>query len=108
MKRAPEAAPVPAKGFTPLADTQAPAPPGTEYSFAPVELRTVDRRFSDAPAGTAPATAVGRDKPIRRENVIVPFAKDLGASIYTGRVKMQNPLGFFRRGNEEVRIKRAC
>ncbi len=49
---------------------------------------------------------MGRDKPIRREDIIVPFAKDLGASIYSGRVKMKNALGFFRRGNGEVRIKR--
>jgi len=95
----------PARGFTPLADTQR-ARTGTEYSFAPGANYAPLIDDSRAPVGTAPATAVGRDKPIRREDIIVPFAKDLGASIYSGRVKMKNALGFFRRGNEEVRIKR--
>lgn len=83
-----------------------PAAPGTEYSFAPGANYAPMIDDSRAPVGTAPATAVGRDKPLRREDIIVPFARDLGASIYTGRVKMKNALGFFRRGNEEVRIKR--
>ena len=96
----------PQRGFTPLADTQRAAQPGTEYSFAPGANYAPLIDDSRAPVGTAPATAVGRDKPIRREDIIVPFAKDLGASIYSGRVKMKNALGFFRRGNEEVRIKR--
>lgn len=96
----------PARGFTPLAETQRAAQPGTEYSFAPGANYAPLIDDSRAPAGTAPVTAVGRDKPIRREDIIVPFAKDLGASIYTGRVNIKNALGFFRRGNEEVRIKR--
>lgn len=73
----------PARGFTPIADTQRAAPPGTEYSFAPGANYAPLIDDSRTPAGTAPATAVGRDKPIRREDVIVPFAKDLGASIYS-------------------------
>lgn len=106
-QKAKGASAAPARGFTPLAETQrGPAAPGTEYSFAPGANYAPLIDDSRAPAGTAPATAVGRDKPIRREEIIVPFAKDLGASIYTGRVKMKNALGFFRRGNEEVRIKR--
>lgn len=96
----------PARGFTPLADTERAAQPGTQYSFAPGANYAPLIDDSRAPVGTAPATAVGRDKPIRREDIIVPFAKDLGASIYTGRVTMKNALGFFRRGNEEVRIKK--
>lgn len=92
--------------MTPLAETQRAAQPGTEYSFAPGANYAPLIDDSRVPVGTAPATAVGRDKPIRREDIIVPFAKDLGASIYSGRVKMKNALGFFRRGTEEVRIKR--
>lgn len=96
----------PARGFTPLAETERAAQPGTEYSFAPGANYAPLIDDSRAPAGTAPVTAVGRDKPIRREDIIIPFAKELGASIYTGRVNIKNALGFFRRGNEEVRIKR--
>ncbi|MEN6630774.1 MAG: LPD38 domain-containing protein [Sulfuricella sp.] len=82
-----------------------PAAPGTEYSFAPGA--NYAPLIDDARAPLAAAdTAVGRGKPIRREEIIIPFAKDLGASIYTGRVNMKNALGFFRRGNEEVCIKR--
>ncbi len=84
-----------------------PTAPGTEYSFAPGANYAPlidDSRVPASAAGTGKAT--GRAEPIRREDVIIPFAKALGASIYTGRVKMKNALGFFRRGNEEVRIKR--
>lgn len=105
-QKAKGASAAPARGFTPLAETDRAAQPGTEYSFAPGANYAPLIDDSRAPVGTAPATAVGRDKPIRREDIIVPFAKDLGASIYSGRVKMKNALGFFRRGNEEVRIKR--
>jgi hypothetical protein len=97
----------PVRGFAPLAETQRAAQSGTEYSFAPGKAYA--GFIDDTPqpgTATVPATAVGRDKPIRREDIIIPFAKDLGASIYTGRVNMKNALGFFRRGNEEVRIKR--
>lgn len=45
--------------------------------------------------------------PIRRENIIADFAKGIGTSIYEGRVKGKNRLGFFRPKNEEVRIKRS-
>lgn len=96
----------PTRGFTPIAETQRAVQPGTEYSFAPGANYAPLIDDARAPVGTAPATTVGRDKPLRREDIIVPFAKDLGASIYTGRVKMKNALGFFRRGNEEVRIAR--
>lgn len=90
----------------PVTELQRAAQPGTEYSFAPGANYAPLIDDTRAPVGTTPATAVGRDKPLRREDIIVPFAKDLGASIYSGRVKMKNALGFFRRGNEEVRIKR--
>lgn len=109
VKRAPEpaATTAPSKGFTPLAETQRAAQPGTEYSFAPGKAYAGFIDDSPQPGTvTAPASAAGRDKPLRREDIIIPFAKDLGASIFTGRVKMKNALGFFRRGNEEVRIKR--
>lgn len=93
-------------GFTPLAETQRAAQSGVEHSFEPGNSYT--GFINDAPqagAATTPASAIGRDAPIRREDILVPFAKDLGASIYSGRVKGKNTMGFFRRGVEEVRIK---
>ena len=60
-------------------------------------------------AGTAPATtpATGaRAKPIRREDVLIPFAKALGTGIYEGRIKKKGVMGHFRPKLEEVRIKR--
>ncbi len=60
-------------------------------------------------AGTAPATtpATGaRAKPIRREDVLIPFAKALGTGIYEGRIKQKGVMGHFRPKLEEVRIKR--
>lgn len=79
-------------------------PRQTQYSFAPGANYT--GFINDAAQPVSKTTAAGRSEPIRREDIIVPFAKALGASIYTGRIKQKNVLGFFRRGNEEVRIKR--
>ncbi len=45
--------------------------------------------------------------PIRREQIIGDLAKSLGTTVYEGRVKGKNRLGFFRNGIEEVRTKRA-
>jgi hypothetical protein len=57
-------------------------------------------------SASAPASAARRGKPIRREDILVDFAKALGTSIYEGRVKGKNRLGFFRPGVQETRIKR--
>ena len=46
--------------------------------------------------------------PKRREQIVGNLAKALGTTIYEGRVKGQKRLGFFRKGVEEVRIKRAA
>jgi len=77
---------------------------GTQYSFAPGA--NYAGFIDDAAQPVSRTTAAGRAAPIRREDIIVPFARELGASIYTGRIKQKSVLGFFRRGNEEVRIKR--
>ena len=96
----------PQRGFTPISETQRTAQPGTEYSFAPGANYAGFIDDTARPGVATSPTAAGRSAPLRREDIIIPFAKDLGASIYTGRVNMKNALGFFRRGNEEVRIKR--
>lgn len=44
--------------------------------------------------------------PLRREKILGEFAKDLGTTIYEGRVKGKR-LGFFRPKLQEVRIKKA-
>lgn len=56
------------------------------------------------PAGNA-KTVTDLPAPIRRENILAEFARDIGTSIYEGRVKGKK-LGFFRPRTEEVRIKR--
>lgn len=97
----------PRRGFTPLSESAPQAMAGeVQKSWAPGANYAPLIDDSLAPASAATPTAAGRGKPIRREDIIVPFARDLGASIYTGRVNLKNALGFFRRGNEEVRIKR--
>ena len=45
--------------------------------------------------------------PIRREAIIKNLAEALGTTVYEGRVKGKNRLGFFRPNLEEVRTKRA-
>tara|TARA_R110002124_G_scaffold45163_1_gene136981 strand:- start:33092 stop:37312 length:4221 start_codon:yes stop_codon:yes gene_type:complete len=59
-------------------------------------------QIADAPGV---ATAVS-PKPLRRETVLGPLFKDLGAALYEGRVKGEKALGFYRPGIEEVRTKR--
>lgn len=45
--------------------------------------------------------------PIRRERILKRFADALGTTVYQGRMKGEKRLGFFRRGVEEVRIRKA-
>lgn len=60
-------------------------------------------------APEAKATSVADlPAPIRRETIIKDFADALGATVYQGRVKGKNRLGFFRPKNEETRIKNAA
>jgi conjugative element/phage-associated large polyvalent protein len=100
-----EPAQAPRRGFNPLPETE-PIQPSRIQQMAPGEAYTGFIADNRMPA--VDATTVGRAAPLRREDILVPFAKDLGASIYSGRMgKMgQNTLGFFRHGNEEVRIRR--
>jgi len=50
--------------------------------------------------------AVNRDKPITREEVLAPLLHALDATIYQGRVKGANRLGYYRPNLEEIRIKK--
>ena len=45
------------------------------------------------------------ENPIRREDVLIPFIKELNTSVYEGRVKGKNRLGFYIPKIEAVRIK---
>lgn len=93
-------------GFTPLAEDRPAAQAGGVDLMAPGSAYTGFIRDNRLPA--ADASVVGRDAPLRREDILVDFAKELGASIYTGRMgKMgKDVAGFFRHGTEEVRIRR--
>lgn len=82
----------------PVADMQAQAAkvqnswaPGAEYVGVGI----------DRPAAGAALT----DKPIRREDVLIPFMQALDTTIYEGRVKGKNRLGFYIPRLEAVRIK---
>lgn len=55
---------------------------------------------------SATAKAPTRPEPIRREDILIPFAKALGTGIYEGRIKGKGVMGHFRPKLEEVRIKR--
>lgn len=99
----PTGEPAPVRGFNPLPEGD-PLQAGRTQQMAPGASYT--GFIQDAGLPVADASTVGRGAPIRREDVLVPFAKELGASIYTGRIKNSNVLGFFRRGNEEVRIRK--
>ena len=47
-----------------------------------------------------------RTEPLRREDILIDFAKALNTGIYEGRVTKKGVMGFFRPAREEVRIKR--
>ncbi len=47
------------------------------------------------------------DKPIRREDVLIPFMRDIGVRVYEGRVNGKNRLGFYMPRIGAVRIKAA-
>lgn len=51
-------------------------------------------------------TTGSRPKPIRREDVLIPFIKALNSGVYEGRVKGKGVMGFFRPKTGELRIKR--
>lgn len=94
------AAPQPVAMAAPRSDTvQNSFAPGANYAPLvddhPASPTTGVKSVADLPA------------PIRREKILGEFAKDLGTTIYEGRVKGKNRLGFFRPNLQEVRIKRA-
>lgn len=62
--------------------------------------------IDDASLPAGAKSVADRPDPIRRENIIREFARALGATVYEGRLKGKNRLGFFRPGVEEVRTKR--
>ena len=62
--------------------------------------------IDDARSPAGAASVADLPDPIRRESIIKDFTKALDSTIYEGRVKGKNRLGFFRPGVEEVRIKK--
>lgn len=114
------------QGFTPLSDTLLPEVSGKvspeTKGFNPVakEVATeimpetaVDSRASWAPGANytgfvdrAETSGKLADKPIRREEVLVPLMKELGVRVYEGRVKGKNRLGTYLPNLEAVRIRK--
>ena len=72
--------------------------PGASYAPFVDQMR--------APVSAA-KTVADLPAPKRRENIIKRFASEIGTTVYEGRVKGKNRLGFFRPKVEEVRTKRA-
>lgn len=91
-------------------------PDGQANSFAPGAnyVGFIDDRpppgaaGAGAGAGATPQATASRAKPIRREDILVPFLKALGTGVYQGRIKGKGVMGFFRPKTGEVRIKRAA
>ena len=93
-----------AQGFQPLNAEVQPMAGKVQNSWAPGAnyVPLVD----DAKSPTGAKTAADLPDPIRRENIIKDFSRALDSTVYEGRVKGKNRLGFFRPGVEEVRTKR--
>jgi hypothetical protein len=73
--------------------------PGANYAPFADQMR--------APVAKAKTVADLPD-PLRREHIIKDFADGIGTTVYEGRVKGKNRLGFFRPSVSEVRIKNAA
>lgn len=91
-------------GFQPLNAEIQPKAGKVQKSWAPGANYAPLIDDAASPAGAK--TVADMPAPIRRENIIKDFTKALDSTIYQGRVKMKNALGFFRPGVEEVRIKK--
>ncbi|WP_157651258.1 LPD38 domain-containing protein [Dechloromonas denitrificans] len=91
-------------GFQPLNAEVQPMAGKVQNSWAPGANYAPLIDDAKSPAGAA--SVADLPDPIRRENIIKDFTKALDSTIYEGRVKGKNRLGFFRPGVEEVRIKR--
>lgn len=61
----------------------------------------------DSRAVPSAKSVVDLPDPVRREGIIKDLTNALNTTVYEGRVKGKNRLGFFRPKLEEVRIKRA-
>jgi hypothetical protein len=93
-----------AQGFRPLNAEVQPMAGKVQNSWAPGANYAPLIDDAKSPAGAASVTDL--PEPIRRENIIKDFTKALDSTVYEGRVKGKNRLGFFRPGVEEVRTKR--
>ena len=106
----------PRSGFTPLEslrDSGDMPKDGTVNSWAPGVNYTGFIDDTPRPGGAMPAPDTlqapksgARAEPLRREDVLIDFAKALNTGIYEGRVTKKGVMGFFRPAREEVRIKR--
>lgn len=81
------------------------APPETLNAWAPGANYVPLVDMVKQPVSKALSVADLPD-PLRRENILKEFARDIGTTVYEGRVKGKK-LGFFRPRTEEVRIRRA-
>ncbi len=94
----------PAKGFHPLNAEVQPMAGKVQNSWAPGANYAPLIDDAKSPAGAA--SVADLPNPVRRESIIKDFTRALDSTIYEGRVKGKNRLGFFRPGVEEVRTKR--
>lgn len=92
------------QGFRPLNAEVQPMAGKVQNSWAPGANYAPLIDDAKAPAGAK--TVADLPDPIRRENIIAEFSRALDSTVYEGRVKGKNRLGFFRPGVEEVRTKR--
>ena len=94
-----------AQGVEPKPTTQDMAT-GIQNSWAPGQ-NYVPLMDQSAPTVSGAKSVTDLPAPIRREHIVKDFATAVGTTVYEGRVKGKNRLGFFRSGVEEVRTKRA-
>ncbi len=111
-----EATEQPRSGFTPLESVRESGDMptnGTVNSWAPGANYVGFIDDTPRPGGALPAPDTlqapksgARAEPLRREDILIDFAKALNTGIYEGRIAKKGVMGFFRPAREEVRIKR--
>jgi|GEM_PF-2206229 len=106
---------MPAEGAVQMAASKTGDMPnqGTVHSWAPGANYVGFIDDTPRPGGAMPAPDTmqapksgARPEPLRREDILIDFAKALNTGIYEGRISKKGVMGFFRPAREEVRIKR--
>ena len=79
---------------------------GASYTGFIDDSASASGRPAGGVASPAPGPQASHVRPLRREDVIIDFARAMGTSVYEGRVRGKGTLGTFTPASETVRVRR--